>query len=134
MQIGELAKKAGVNTQTIRFYERNGLLNVPPRTASGYRAYSENTAQIVRFIKQSKELGYTLAEIKQLLALHEHSGNATQVRALAIAKIASINDKLEIMTRMRDDLKNMIANCKCGDEGNPDCPAVIKLDYRATEV
>jgi DNA-binding transcriptional MerR regulator len=90
MQIGEVAAQAGVKAQTIRFYERRGLLKTPARTASGYRAYPPSVVQIVRFIKQSQELGYTLAEIKQLLALHDRLGNAAQVRALATAKIDSI--------------------------------------------
>ena len=81
MQIGEVAAQAGVKTQTIRFYERRGLLKEPMRIASGYRAYPASVVRVVRFIKQSQELGYTLAEIKQLLALHDQNGNAAQVRA-----------------------------------------------------
>lgn len=132
MQIGEVATQAGVKAQTIRFYERRGLLKTPARTASGYRAYSTNVVQIVRFIKQSQELGYTLAEIKQLLALHDRSGNAAQVRALATAKIDSINQRIESLVQMRDELENIIANCQCGDKAQPNCPAIEKLDHRAT--
>ncbi len=132
MQIGEVAAEAGVKTQTIRFYERRGLLKEPMRTASGYRAYSASVVRVVRFIKQSQELGYTLAEIKQLLALHEQNGNAAQVRALATAKIDSINKRIESLAQMRDELENIVANCHCGDEGQPDCPAIEKLDHRAT--
>ncbi len=132
MQIGEVATQAGVKAQTIRFYERRGLLKTPARTASGYRAYPAIVVQIVRFIKQSQELGYTLAEIKQLLALHDKDGNAAQVRALATTKIASLNNSIESLVQMRDELEAIIANCQCGDEAQPDCPAIEKLDHRAT--
>src|SRR5215469_3080728 len=67
---GELARNAGVNLQTIRFYERQGLLPKPLRTASGYRSYQENDLERVRFIKRNQQLGFTLAEIKQLMRLH----------------------------------------------------------------
>ncbi len=132
MQIGEVAKEAGIKAQTIRFYERRGLLKTPARTASGYRAFPASVIQIVRFIKQSQELGYTLAEIKQLLALRDYSGNAAQVRALATAKIDSITQRIESLARMRDELEILVANCQCGEEAQPDCPAIKKLDHRAT--
>ncbi|MDQ3712126.1 MAG: heavy metal-responsive transcriptional regulator [Acidobacteriota bacterium] len=132
MQIGEVAKEAGIKAQTIRFYERRGLLKTPARTASGYRTYPPSVVQIVRFIKQSQELGYTLAEIKLLLALHGRSGNAAQVRALATAKIDSINQRIESLVQMRDELENIVAHCQCGDKAQPDCPAIEKLDHRAT--
>lgn len=131
MQIGEVAREGGVKAQTIRFYERRGLLKTPARTGAVYRAYPPSVVQIVRFIKQSQELGYTLEEIKQLLALREHSGNAAQVRALAAAKIESINGRIESLTRMRDELENIVARCQCGDEAQPDCPAIQSLNHRA---
>lgn len=134
MQIGEVAAKAGVNTQTIRFYERRGLLKKPERTRSGYRSYQARVVQIVRFIKQSQELGYTLAEIKQLLALHDKHGNAEEVRALAAAKIESINSRIDVLIQMRNQLENLIANCRCGDKLQPDCPAIQQFDYCATNI
>lgn len=70
MRSGELARNAGVNLQTIRFYERQGLLPKPSRTASGYRSYQQNDLEQVLFIRKNQELGFTLAEIKQLLDLH----------------------------------------------------------------
>lgn len=70
MRSGELARNAGVNLQTIRFYERQGLLPKPARTASGYRSYQQNDLERVLFIRRNQELGFTLAEIKQLVDLH----------------------------------------------------------------
>jgi len=131
MQIGEVAAQAGVNAQTIRFYERRGLLKKPERMRSGYRAYPASVIQVVRFIKQSQELGYTLEEIKQLLALHDRRGNAAQVRALATAKIESINKRIESLVQMRDQLENIVVNCQCGNAAQPDCPAIEKLDHKA---
>ncbi len=110
MQIGEVAAQAGVKAQTIRFYERRGLLKTPARTASGYRAYPPSVVQIVRFIKQSQELGYTLAEIKQLLALHDRLGNAAQVRALATAKIDSITQLYRRLCRQSLRLRRTSVN------------------------
>lgn len=133
MQIGEVAAGAGVKPQTIRFYERKGLIKPPGRTASGYRAYPASTVRIVRFIKQSQALGYTLTEIKQLLSLHDQSGNAGQFRALATAKIESINERIENLTQIREHLENFVANCKCGNKALPDCPAIQSFDYTVTE-
>jgi DNA-binding transcriptional MerR regulator len=70
MRTGELARNAGVNLQTIRFYEREGLLQKPTRTASGYRAYQQHDLERLLFIRRNQELGFTLAEIKQLMELH----------------------------------------------------------------
>jgi DNA-binding transcriptional MerR regulator len=132
MQIGEVAAEAGVKTQTIRFYERRGLIREPERTRSGYRAYPASVVDVIRFIKESQELGYTLAEIKQLLALHDKDGNAEQVRALVTAKIEYINNRIDLLIQMRDQLENLAANCHCGDELQPDCPAIKQFDYRST--
>ncbi len=110
MQIGEVAKEAGIKAQTIRFYERRGLLKTPARTASGYRAFPASVIQIVRFIKQSQELGYTLGEIKQLLALHNRLGNAAQVRALATAKIDSITQFYRRLCRQSLRLRRTSVN------------------------
>lgn len=132
MQIGELAKEAGVNTQTIRFYERRGLLKTPARTQAGYRAYSDSSVQIVQFIKQSKELGYTLTEIKELLTLHDEKGDTAKAKTLAIAKIESINKQIEALTQMRDSLKTFVANCSCGTKLQPDCATIQQLDYKVS--
>ncbi len=133
MQIGEVAARAGVNAQTIRFYERRGLLKKPARTASGYRTYPVSVVRVVHFIKQSQELGFTLAEIKQLLVLREKKGgNAPQVRALATAKIDSINGHIRSLEKMRDELEAVVSDCQCGGETQPNCPALERFDDQAT--
>ncbi|HYP29980.1 MAG TPA: heavy metal-responsive transcriptional regulator [Blastocatellia bacterium] len=129
MQIGQLAKESGVTVQAIRFYERRGLLREPARLASGYRTYSAEALQRVRFIKRSQELGYTLIEISQLLELKEsRPGNTAQARTILEAKIRSIGEKIRDLQRMRDDLVNVALACGCGDK-QPVCRVLDRLDY-----
>lgn len=128
MRIGEVATAAEVNVQTLRYYERAGLLEKPRRLASGYRAYAPETVQIIRFIKQSRELGYTLAEIKQLLGLRRarQTANAREVRALVQAKISEIEDKIGKLEQMRAELNHLLSTCECG-EATLRCPALDRL-------
>src|SRR6059058_2574344 len=89
MKIGEVAERGGVNLQTIRYYEREGLLPTPNRMASGYRVFHEDTVRRVRFIKRAQELGFTLAEIRELLSLRGKAGAGAQdVRERAKTKVA----------------------------------------------
>lgn len=129
MKIGELAIRTGVSTQTIRFYERESLLKKPMRTASGYRSYSDGVVSVVRFIKQSQEIGYTLAEIKQLLSFHDEGGNTTEIGDLATAKIADIKKRISDLLEMQTQLEAFVANCNCGTEEMPECPPIAKLDF-----
>jgi DNA-binding transcriptional MerR regulator len=106
MRIGEVAAQAGVHVQTIRFYERRGLLRQPQRLRSGYRDYPPEDVQIVRLIKQLQEHGFTLKEIETLLRLQ--SARAVQVpelRAHLQAKIDSLEVKIQALQAMRDKLK-----------------------------
>ena len=112
MRIGELAKKAGVNVQTIRFYERRKLLRDPLRTPSGYRSYSDADLDRVQFIKQSQQLGFTLKEVKDLLDIHKPSpalrrpANSEWQKAFQIARdrLGMISDKIAFLEKMRDQL------------------------------
>ena len=132
MRIGELAAAAEVSVQSLRFYERRGLLERSPRLASGYRDYSTNAVRIVRFIKQSQELGYTLGEIKQLLFLRKQpSGNSIEVRALAEAKVRDIEGKMRQLRGMRAELKRVLEACECGATGTR-CPTLDALDHKAS--
>src|SRR5215472_11981549 len=91
LKIGQLARRAAVNLQTIRYYEREGLLPEPPRLASGYRMFPEIAVRRVRLIKRAQELGFSLAEIRDLLSLRDDAGaGARQMRERAKAKIADI--------------------------------------------
>lgn len=127
MRSSEVATRAGVNVQTLRYYERRGLLGRPPRTASGYRRYPEDAVRIVRFVKQAQKLGFTLDEVEQLLRLRRESPSRRRaVRALAVAKLADIDSKIRQLTAMRAALETMLAAC-CGD-GALECPILEALE------
>jgi len=119
MRIGELAARAGVNIQTLRFYEREALLRPPLRTASGYRSYQEGDLERVRFIRLCQGLGFTLHEIRQLLHLHasvsEYNGK-TVMKPAAVSKIvemanerlAAIDYKIKLLSSMRTELASLL--------------------------
>lgn len=128
LRIGEVAGKAGVNIQTLRYYERRGLLEAPERTASGYRAYPSETVRLVRFIKRAQDLGFTLKEIEELIALRDAKGRKrSEVRALAEAKMRDIDQKLAQLQAMRSALYTLVESCACRD-GRPTCPILEALD------
>jgi MerR family copper efflux transcriptional regulator len=106
MRIGELARRAGVNIQTIRFYERKRLLPPPPRTSGGYRAYSDGDLVTVGFIRECQQLGFTLREITDLLTLHRPTSDAKASRLfkLVTSRLALIDERIRILMAMRDRL------------------------------
>ena len=127
MRISEAADEAGVNVQTLRYYERRGLLPKPPRRASGYREFPEDSVRLVRFIKRAQELGFSLDEVETLLKLRRQSGrNRKQVRALASQRIQHIDQKIAELGRMRSALERLIHSCHEG--GTLECPIIEALD------
>ncbi len=116
LTIGEVAKQAEVNIDTLRYYERRGLVAKPPRTVSGYRAYPEQTVQRVRFVKRAQELGFSLKEIKELLALRTKPGaKSATVRERASAKLIDIDEKIRSLRAMRKALAKLVDSCSgCG--------------------
>lgn len=114
-RIGAVASKAGVNVQTLRYYERRGLLPPPERTPSGYRRYAPETVRVVRFIKRAQDLGFTLTEIEQLIGLRvaPHRDRARVLR-LATAKIADIDSKIARLRAIRGALGALAESCECG--------------------
>lgn len=128
MRIGELAAEAGVNLQTIRFYERRGLLREPPRLMSGYRSYSAQAVRTIRFIKRCQALGFSLTEIAELLQVRDRSSvDAVRVRAMAEAKVRDINERIRGLQNMRDELSRLLSRCTCGT-GQTACPALEAID------
>ncbi len=128
MKIGEVADRGGVNLQTIRYYEREGLLPAPPRMASGYRLFNQDTVRRVRFIKRAQELGFTLAEIRELLTLRiEESRSSAEVRAIAQAKIADIDNKVRHLDAMKRALTHLTDRCS-GHGPATECPILESLD------
>jgi DNA-binding transcriptional MerR regulator len=119
MRIGELAHQAAVNIQTIRFYERRGLLPAPARNSSGYRSYEKNDLDRVTFIKRNQELGFTLEEIKQILDLHRvvavmtfplrHKPSELRaIIAIGRERLATINQKVRTLRAMGLRLKSIL--------------------------
>ncbi|CAE6924306.1 Zn(2+)-responsive transcriptional regulator [Vibrio alginolyticus] len=114
-QIGELAKRCGVTTDTLRFYEKNELIKPAGRSESGYRLYNDENQKQVRFILKAKELGLSLDEIKDLLEIQleatEHS--CAEVKAITSAKLELIDEKINELTKIRRALKKINDAC-CG--------------------
>lgn len=128
LRIGEVASRAGVNIQTLRYYERRSLLEAPERTASGYREYPSETVRLIRFIKRAQDLGFTLKEIEELMALRDAKGRRrSEVRALAETKMRDIDKKLAQLQAMRGALSTLVESCACRD-GRPVCPILEALD------
>jgi DNA-binding transcriptional MerR regulator len=114
MRISEVASEAEVNVQTVRLYERRGLLKAPRRTTAGYRDYPQATVELIRFIKDAQGLGFTLREIKQLIALRDpEQFNAAEAGELARAKMREIEDKIARLVRMRERLVHDLTSCNC---------------------
>ncbi len=128
MTTGRVAHGAGVNVQTLRYYERRGLLEEPRRRRSGYRQYPPDTIQIVRFIKRAQELGFTLAEVEALLRLRgDLTSHCSEVRAAALAKIEGIDRKLSALRAMKRALGQLAESCaREGSERR--CPLLESLN------
>ncbi len=125
--ISQLAKRSAVSLETIRYYERQGLLPKPPRSAAGYRLFSLDEVRRVRFIKRAQELGFSLKEIKELLDLRATPGmTSADVRKRAEAKIADIEEKIQTLRAMKRALTRLTAAC-CGDGSISECPILESL-------
>ena len=112
LTIGALASRAGVGVETIRFYERKGLVRRPPRPGRGFRVYPEDTVARIRFIRQAQTLGFTLQEIAGLLELRVTPGtDCAAVRTRAVAKVANVEARLAELERIRGALAKLIAAC-----------------------
>ncbi|MCA1821745.1 MAG: MerR family DNA-binding protein [Pseudonocardiaceae bacterium] len=127
MRSGEVAERAGVNVQTLRYYERRGLIGLPPRSSSGYRAFPEETVGVVRFVKRAQELGFTLDEVGELLELAEGGPSECEsARAMAAHRMAELQRRIADLERMRACLAELVTTC---DLLRPDrrCPLLHAL-------
>jgi MerR family transcriptional regulator, mercuric resistance operon regulatory protein len=125
LTIGKVAQAAGVNVETIRYYERLGLLRRPVRPPRGVRRYADDTVARVRFIKRAQELGFSLAEIGRLLELQEAQSCAA-ARSLAAEKLALVAARLKDLERMRGVLTELIGRCDAR-RGKVSCPIIESL-------
>lgn len=130
LKTGEVAARAGVNVQTLRYYERRGLLKEPERRPSGYREYPPDAVQLIRFIKRAQDLGFTLSEVEDLLRLRaDHESACAEVRSTAEAKIEDIEQKIRHLRAMKRALGELVASC--ATEGSArHCPILEALDDR----
>ena len=132
LTIGEVARQAEVGVETVRFYERQGLLDEPERRASGYRQYDDEAVAVLKFIRRAKELGFTLKEIKSLLVLRlDASATRAEVRQQAGAKVADIEARIADLQRMQNVLLKLIKKCH-GDGAATGCPILEALQGRET--
>ncbi len=128
LTIGKVASQAGVGVETVRFYERQGLIAEPPRRASGYRQYPPETPARIRFVRRAKLLGFTLKEIKELLSLRASpNSRCTDVRLRAEAKFEDIQQKIRDLKKMNKALKQLIAACD-GRSSATECPILEALE------
>ena len=127
---GKLARAVDVNVETLRYYERRGLLPEPPRRDSGYRAYPPESVDRLRFIKGAQALGFTLEEIQELLELRvDESASSGEVRSRAQDKVAQINEKICALQEMRDALSHLIEQCS-GEGPMSDCPILEAMEMQ----
>lgn len=129
---GQAAKGAGIGVETLRFYERQGLIEAPPRSSCGYRQYPEEAVARLRFIKRAQNLGFSLKEIKGLVSLRLDSSpdlmpDRGAIKARAEAKIADIDEKLEALQRMKAALTRLVQACQTTAPGCS-CPILQALE------
>jgi len=130
MKIGQIAKACGVRIDTLRYYEKEGLIRPSARTEAGYREYDDNAVQQMRFILKAKALGFSLHEIRELLSLRidrEHHP-CSEVKDLALAKLTRIEEKIEELQRMHRALKRISDNCCGGPEPAVHCSILDALE------
>src|SRR5713101_753906 len=128
LTIGHLAKEADVNLETVRFYERRGLLAKPQRSASGYRLFPSEAARRLRFIRRAKELGFSLKEIRELLSLRvSRTTTSRDIRVRAEAKIVDIDSLFRSLESMKKTLRKLTNVCE-GCVPVAECPILESLD------
>ena len=128
MTIGKLAEAVGVEVSTLRYYERRGILREPPRTESGYRQYDETVVDRIRFVRHAQDLGFTLEEVEELLALRvDNPASCDAVEQATRAKLRSVDAKLRELRRLRSVLGRLVRACEDREETS-ECPVLAMLE------
>ena len=128
LTIGRLAKQVSLGIETIRFYERQGLIEPPPRTDSNYRVYPEEEVNRLRFIKRAKNLGFTLSEIKELLFIrHDPHATKADIKNRTLDKLEDVKQKISDLTRIKMALEPLASSCD-GHGPLEECPILEALD------
>jgi Cu(I)-responsive transcriptional regulator len=127
LRIGQLSRRTGVPTKTIRYYESVGLLPQPARAPNGYRVYAEDAVRALRFVRSARELGFPLDAVRSLLGLWQDRARPSRdVQALARERMADVDARIAELTRLRTELQLLVTACH-GDD-RPDCPILDALD------
>lgn len=127
LRTGEVARQAGVNIETLRFYERQGILPEPPRRHSGYREYPPETVNLIRFVKRAQELGFSLKEVQELLTLRNAPQRAVgKMPQIVKAKIEEIDHKIKDLQAMRKALEGLLDACQ-EKRSLTSCPIIESL-------
>lgn len=133
LTIGKIANEAGVGVETIRFYEREGLLDKPSRRASGYRQYSQEAVERIRFIRRAKDLGFSLKEIRELLELRiEPNATKADIRNRAEEKVKEISEKIKNLQHMKRALERLVSACS-GKGSVGDCPILEAMEGKTMD-
>lgn len=127
LTISKVANQANINLETIRYYEKRGLIPEPPRTESGYRMYSLETVDRIKFIKRAQELGFTLNEIEQLLDISEGGHDALTVKNFTSEKIKEVNEKINDLIQIKNTLEVLLRDCPADNTPTNKCPIVQAL-------
>ncbi|WP_263790004.1 Zn(2+)-responsive transcriptional regulator [Salinibacter sp.] len=129
MTRGEVAEKAGVNPETLRYYERKELITTPPRSDGGFRLYDDSYVERLRFIRRAKDLGFTLTEIKGLLDLRvDEEATCQDVKARADEKIEEVEGKIRDLKRIRDALTQLASACEDSQGPTSECPILDAME------
>lgn len=126
--IGEISKESGIGVETIRFYEREGLIPKPPRRSSGYRSFPVETVRRLRFIRRAREHGFTLSEIRELLELHVKAGEPLdEMKVQVQAKLDNVRNRIDELTRLMTVLEEITTAVK-KKKPTDDCPILEAFD------
>ena len=131
MRIGEVAALAGVPVPTVRYYERRGLIADAERTPSGYRRYDADAARRLRFIRHAQELGFSLDEVRQMLALRsDDPASCAQVQSVTRDKVRAVRERLVELERLERTLQDLVSACERHEPTSP-CPVLTALSHDA---
>ncbi|MEA3321491.1 MAG: MerR family transcriptional regulator [Bacillota bacterium] len=132
--ISHVAKASNVNIETVRYYERRGLIDEPPRTESGYRQFPQAAIERIQFIKKSQDLGFSLEEIKKILLISDsdHDFNSKEIHQLATGKIQEIEQKIWDFNSMKRVLEELVKKCPGSGISKSQCPIINKLKGEGT--
>ena len=132
MNIGDVARATGISAKMIRYYEETGLIRAALRTYSGYRVYTENDIQTLRFVRRARDLGFTVKQIDDLLTLWRDRDRASaDVKQIAIGHVAELEKKMRELQEITETLRHLASNCQ-GD-ARPDCPILTSLGNSAPD-